>query len=134
HRLRRHLHRVAGHAAGCGEGARSSAAKPSSQRKRACNMRAVVETLSGDGVFARVARSIGSTASGVGATLALRFASNLILICLLFPVAFGLLALVTVFMTGRAMFSDVALGPSIMLIKRGDDRDFLDTAWTIQVI
>lgn len=97
-------------------------------------MRAVVETLSGDGVFARVARSIGWTASGFGATQALRFASNLILTRLLFPEAFGLMALVTVFMTGLAMFSDVGLGPSIMQNKRGDDRDFLDTAWTIQVI
>jgi O-antigen/teichoic acid export membrane protein len=32
------------------------------------------------------------------------------------------------------MFSDVGVGPAIMQSKRGDDRDFLNTAWTIQII
>jgi len=64
----------------------------------------------------------------------LRFASNLILTRLLFPKAFGLMALVSTFLTGLHMFSDVGIGPSIIQNKRGDDPEFLNTAWTIQVL
>lgn len=45
-----------------------------------------------------------------------------------------MMALVAVIMQGLAMFSDVGVSPAIMQSKRGDDQDFLDTAWTIQVI
>ena len=63
-----------------------------------------------------------------------RLISNLILTRLLFPEAFGLMALIMVFIVGLTMFSDVGIGPSISQSKRGDDPDFLNTAWTIQVI
>jgi O-antigen/teichoic acid export membrane protein len=63
-----------------------------------------------------------------------RFASNLILTRLLFPEAFGLMALVTVFLVGLHMFSDVGIGPSVVHNKRGDDPDFYNTAWTIQIL
>lgn len=88
----------------------------------------------GDGLFSRAARSSIWTISGHGGKLILRFGSNLILARLLFPEAFGLMALVTVVVVGLGMFSDVGIGPSIMQNARGDDPDFLDTAWTIQVI
>ncbi|MGZ8983191.1 MAG: oligosaccharide flippase family protein [Methylotenera sp.] len=64
----------------------------------------------------------------------LRLASNLILARLLAPQDFGLIAIVTVFMIGIAMFSDVGLGPNIIQSERGEDEDFLNTAWTVQVI
>ena len=64
----------------------------------------------------------------------LQFASNLILTRLLFPEAFGLMALCTVFLVGLAMFSDLGLKPAIIRDPRGDDPVFLNTAWTIQVI
>jgi O-antigen/teichoic acid export membrane protein len=35
---------------------------------------------------------------------------------------------------GLILFSEVGIGPSIAQSKRGDDPDFLNTAWTIQVI
>jgi O-antigen/teichoic acid export membrane protein len=44
------------------------------------------------------------------------------------------MALVTVFIVGLGMFSDLGIGPSISQSKRGDDTDFLNTAWTIQVM
>lgn len=71
---------------------------------------------------------------GYGTSQAMRLASNLILTRLLFPEAFGIMALVTVFMVGLAMFSDIGIGPSILQHKRGDEQTFLDTAWTIQVV
>jgi len=65
---------------------------------------------------------------------ALQLGSNLILTRLLFPEAFGTMALATVFLVGLAMFSDVGLKPAVIRDPRGDDPDFLNTAWTIQVV
>lgn len=71
---------------------------------------------------------------GYGVSQAFRLLSNLILARLLAPEHFGLIAIVTVFMIALAMFSDVGIGPNIVQSERGDDEDFLNTAWTIQVI
>jgi O-antigen/teichoic acid export membrane protein len=79
-------------------------------------------------------RSSVFTLGGYGLGQALRLLSNLLLTRLLFPEAFGMMALVAVIMQGLAMFSDVGVSPAIMQSKRGDDQKFLDTAWTIQVI
>lgn len=76
-----------------------------------------------------VAISLGTTV----AQQLIRLGSNLILTRLLFPEAFGLMALVQTFMTGLAMFSDIGIGPSIIQNRRGEDPDFLNTAWTIQI-
>lgn len=88
----------------------------------------------GQSVLARVMRSAGLTIFGFGTSQVLRLASNLILTRLLFPEAFGMMALITVFLMGLNMFSDVGVTPAIMQSDRGDDEDFLNTAWTIQVI
>ena len=63
-----------------------------------------------------------------------RLLSNLILARLLAPEHFGLIAIVTVFMIALAMFSDVGIGPNIIQSERGEDEDFLNTAWTVQII
>ena len=73
------------------------------------------------------------TIGGYGTGQVLRLGSNLILTRLLFPEAFGLMALVNVFMQGLQMFSDVGIGPAIIQSRRGEDTEFLNTAWTIQV-
>ncbi|MCC5969963.1 MAG: oligosaccharide flippase family protein [Pararhodobacter sp.] len=83
---------------------------------------------------ARVKRGSALTVAGFGLSNAIRLGSNLILARLLFPEAFGLMALVLVLMVGLAMFSDIGITPSIQSSKRGDDPDFLNTAWTIQII
>lgn len=97
-------------------------------------MVSVKEALKDNRLTARVARSASWIMIGYGASQALRLASNLILARLLFPEAFGLMALITLVTVGLAMFSDVGIAPSIAQSKRGDDPDFLDTAWTIQII
>lgn len=96
-------------------------------------MSPLMSRLRGEGLFARVMRSSAWTALGYGASQAMRLASNLILTRLLFPEAFGMMALVSVFLVGLTMFSDVGTGPSILRHRRGDEQDFLDTAWTIQL-
>lgn len=69
-----------------------------------------------------------------GAVQVIRFGGNLILSRLLFEEAFGLMALVAAIIQGLVMFSDFGIYPSIVRSQRGDDQDFLNTAWTIQVV
>lgn len=86
------------------------------------------------GFAARVLRGSAFTTIGFALSNLLRLGSNLILARLLFPDAFGIMALVIVVMVGLTMFSDIGITPSIQSSKRGDDPDFLNTAWTIQLI
>jgi O-antigen/teichoic acid export membrane protein len=74
------------------------------------------------------------TLLGYGGSQLLRLGSNLVLAWLLFPEAFGLMALVAVFMHGLQMFTDIGLGPSIIQNKRGQDPAFLHTAYSLQVL
>lgn len=71
---------------------------------------------------------------GYGAQQMLRFANNLILTRLLVPEFFGLMALVTTLRMGLELFSDVGVNQSVVQSPRGEERVFLDTAWTVQVI
>jgi O-antigen/teichoic acid export membrane protein len=64
----------------------------------------------------------------------LQLGSNLILTRLLFPEAFGLMALATIFLVGLQMLSDLGLKSSIIRDPKGSDPLFLNTAWTLQVI
>ncbi|HRM73350.1 MAG TPA: oligosaccharide flippase family protein, partial [Paracoccus sp. (in: a-proteobacteria)] len=82
-------------------------------------------------------RALGSGAwsmANFGIGQAMRLASNLILTRILSPEDFGLMTLVTSFLIGLAMFSDMGFGPSIMQNKRGDDPAFLDTIWTLKIM
>lgn len=87
----------------------------------------------GSGLGARAMRSSALTVGSYGTQQALRLASNLILTRLLFPEAFGMMALVYMVIQGLNMFSDAGVTPAIMQSKRGDDPKFLNTAWTLQV-
>ncbi len=73
------------------------------------------------------------TTFGFGSQQSLRFISNLILAHLLVPEAFGTVLIVNVVLQGLNMFSDTGIGASIVQDKRGDDREFVNTAWSIQV-
>ena len=97
-------------------------------------MKAITKHLRGEGLRARALRGSVWIVAGYGASQVIRLATNLIMTRLLFPEVFGMMALVMVFMQGLVMFSDIGVGPSIMQSKRGDDPNFLNTAWSIQVI
>lgn len=86
------------------------------------------------GIMSRAARGSAWTALSFVAAQGLRLGSNLVLTRLLFPEAFGIMALVTVLLVGLMLFSDMGVGPAIMQSKRGDEPDFLNTAWTIQIL
>ncbi len=64
----------------------------------------------------------------------LRLATNLVMARLLFPEAFGLMALVTVVIEGLGLFSDVGLRQSVIANARGDEPRFLHTVWSMQVV
>ena len=94
----------------------------------------LARSLQGEGLKAKALRGAGWTLVGFGANKVLGLVSTLVLTRLLFPEVFGLMALAGVFLTGLQMFSDIGIRPSIIQNKRGDDPDFLNTAWTIQII
>ncbi len=93
-----------------------------------------LQHFTGSGLNARLLRSSTWSALGHVYFQIVRFGSNLILTRLLFPEAFGLMALIMVFVLGLEMFSDVGTAVSIQRSERGDDADFLNTAWTLQAI
>ncbi len=86
------------------------------------------------GLGRRILMGAGVTMLGYAGTQAIRLAGNLILARLLFPEAFGIMALVAVLLVGLAMLSDLGISPSIQGSPRGDEADFLNTAWTINII
>ena len=87
---------------------------------------------------ARLAHSLASSAAieaaGFGAAQFIRLGSNLILTRMLFPTAFGLMAMLSLILYGLVMLSDVGLQQAVLRSEHGDDPRFLDTAWTIQAI
>jgi O-antigen/teichoic acid export membrane protein len=95
--------------------------------------RRLARLLTDSGLGARVLRGSAWVILGYGASQAIRLASNLILTRLLFPEAFGLMALVSVAMVALGSFSDVGIGPAIAHSKRGDDPAFLHAVFTLQV-
>lgn len=82
----------------------------------------------------RVLRSSLWVTAGFGASQIVRLGSNIVLARLLFEEAFALMAVVNAVIQGLTMFSDIGLGPSVIQNKRGDEPDFLNTAWTLQVL
>ena len=71
---------------------------------------------------------------GSGLDQLVRLASNLILTRLLVPELFGLMAIVGVATAALTLFSDIGTGTSVIQNPRGLEPDFLNTAWTLQVI
>jgi O-antigen/teichoic acid export membrane protein len=74
------------------------------------------------------------TAAGYGASQVVRLASTLVLARLVAPQAFGLVALVTVFLSGLESLSDLGIGMDVIQNVRGDDPAFINTAFIIQVV
>jgi O-antigen/teichoic acid export membrane protein len=74
------------------------------------------------------------TLGGYGTKQSIRLGNHLVLAWLLAPQIFGLMALVKVVQHGLSMFSDLGIKPAIIQSTRGDDPDFLNTAWTMQII
>ena len=85
-------------------------------------------------VWSAILRGSAWTFVQYGVSIVLRVLNSVILSRLLFPEAFGLTSILTFFFSGLEMFSDLGLVTSVIRNKRGDDPDFLNTAWTLQVL
>lgn len=72
------------------------------------------------------------TMMGYGTGQVLRMASTLVLARILAPRAFGLVALVNVFLSGLQMLSDLGIGMDVVQNVRGDDPVFVNTGFLIQ--
>lgn len=73
------------------------------------------------------------TLVGYGASQLARLTTTVLLAHLLLgPKAFGLVALVNVFLSGLEMLSDLGVGLDVVQDPRGDDLGFLNTAFIIQ--
>lgn len=71
--------------------------------------------------------------AGYGVTQLLRLVTQLVLArMLLDPTAFGLVALVNVFLSGLEMLSDLGIGMDVIQHARGDDPRLINTAFLIQ--
>lgn len=77
---------------------------------------------------------MGWTIAQLGGSQALRFAGNLVLARLLYPEAFGVMAVIQTVITGIAMMSDLGIKPAVIRNQSEDDQAFLNTAWTIQLL
>ncbi len=82
----------------------------------------------------RVILAGGWSLFGFGASQVLRFAGNLILTRLLFPEAFGLMAIVQAILIGITLLSDVGIEQSVIRHRDGETPTFVNTAWTLKVI
>lgn len=82
----------------------------------------------------RFVRSLAAGGIYTGGSQLIRLVGNLALTRLLFPEAFGLMALVNVFIIGLEMFSDLGVG--LLLVQRSErpELTFIQTAWTVQAI
>ncbi len=66
-------------------------------------------------------------------TQGIRLGGNFVAAWWLLPEAFGLMAIVTIWMQGLRMFSDFGIQPAIIQNERGAEPEFLDSAWMIQI-
>lgn len=76
----------------------------------------------------------GITLVGYGFSQMLRLVSNVVLARLLFPEAFGTMAILQTILVGVAMLTDVGLSMSLIRSKQGNAPHFINTIWTLQII
>jgi len=88
----------------------------------------------GSSLLVRVVRAGSVTMLGNVGSQLLRFASNLLLTRLLFPSAFGLMAIAQSILAAANLLSDVGLQQAVVRSQRAHDQTFLDTIWTLQVL
>jgi O-antigen/teichoic acid export membrane protein len=81
----------------------------------------------------RIFKASAWTAGTYGVENILRFASSLVLSRLLFPEAFGLVSASSSIIVALALFSDLGIRAVIIQSPRGDNDEFLRSAWVFQL-
>jgi O-antigen/teichoic acid export membrane protein len=64
----------------------------------------------------------------------IRLAANIVLARLLAPEMFGVMVLINTLRTGIELLSDLGIGQSVVRSPHANDRTFLDTAFTVQLV
>lgn len=77
---------------------------------------------------------VGWVIAPYGAIQIIRLGTNIVLARLLAPEFFGIMLLVNALRTGAELLSDIGIGQSVVRSANGDDRHFLNVAWTLQVV
>ncbi len=108
---------------------RGESPKPRAREGPADGTESPLKSLKRDAFFGTSWTVIGQVLSNL-----IRMAGNLALTRILYPEAFGVMALVNVFIMGLQVLSDIGLPQCIIQSKRGSDMVFLNTAWTVQVL
>jgi len=83
---------------------------------------------------ARVFQAGRWTLIGHFAALVLRLANSLILTRIFTPDVFGVLAIITAVQVTVELLTDVGLRPAVVQSRNGNNRSFVETAWTLQII
>ncbi|HEX6242429.1 MAG TPA: oligosaccharide flippase family protein, partial [Polyangiales bacterium] len=86
------------------------------------------------GLLKRALSASAIEVSTYGLAQIIRLASSMILTRILFPEAFGVMAMLTLVLFGLQMLSDVGIVQAVIQNPRGDDPRFLHTAFTLQAI
>lgn len=85
------------------------------------------------GLYQRILRAATWDIGAYGADVLTRLVSTIVLTRLLFPEAFGLIALASSLIAGLALISDFGIRTVVIQSSRGDDDGFLRSAWTLQI-
>lgn len=96
-------------------------------------MKFLTKNFKGENLRAKVLRSSSITFASYGLEQVLRLVSNLILTRLLFPEAFGIMALASTILVGLSMLSDIGIEQSVIQNKKGSETHFRNTAWVAQI-
>ena len=74
------------------------------------------------------------TIAPYAATQLMRLLTNIVLARLLAPELLGIMVIVNGVRTGVALLTDLGIAQSIVVNRNGDNPDFYNTAWTINLI
>lgn len=82
----------------------------------------------------QLARQALWLAGPFGLQQVIRLATSVVLARLLAPEMFGVMVLINTLRTGTELLSDIGIGQSVVRSPHATDPDFLDTAWTVQLV
>lgn len=86
-----------------------------------------------DSLRAKVARGSTWIFISYGSEIVFRFLTSVIVTRLLDPAAYGLIAVVMVFVMIPSLIADLGFRPIIQTHKRGDEPDFINSIWIMQI-
>lgn len=81
-----------------------------------------------------VTERLGWTTGSYAVAQGFRLVNNVVLARLLAPELFGIMLIVNTLRTGVELLSDIGIGQNIISNKNGEDPEFYNTAWTLQII